>query len=170
MYIINICHDDTLKIIEYPVVTKNKKHLIKIPSFFWTSVAGLRAPLVEDLNSFPYTTKEPLFESMFSIIIENSRVHNYFSEKIIDAFSTFTVPIYFGCPNLNDFFDGSGVIQVDSVDELVDKVNSLQVGDYWNSVSSMSNNFNISRLYINFAERLRAVIFDKISSSRFLHR
>ena len=40
----------------------------------------------------------------FSMAIENSREDNYFSEKLTDCFLMDTMPIYYGCPNIKDFF------------------------------------------------------------------
>lgn len=47
---------------------------------------------------------------LFSIAIENCQINNYFTEKLIDCFVTRTVPIYWGCPNIADFFDPTGLI------------------------------------------------------------
>ena len=46
----------------------------------------------------------------FSVVIENAREKNYFSEKLIDAILCETVPIYWGCPNIGDFMDTAGMI------------------------------------------------------------
>ena len=47
---------------------------------------------------------------MFSIAIENSRNGCYFTEKILDCFTTRTVPIYWGCPDIGDYFDMNVII------------------------------------------------------------
>ena len=44
-------------------------------------------------------------------VIENMREPNYFSEKLVDAVLCSTVPIYWGCPNLDRFVDPDGIIQ-----------------------------------------------------------
>ena len=46
----------------------------------------------------------------YSVVIENVRERNYFSEKLIDAILCETVPIYLGCPNIADFLDPAGMI------------------------------------------------------------
>ncbi|MCH5377442.1 MAG: hypothetical protein JJ992_26070 [Planctomycetes bacterium] len=46
----------------------------------------------------------------YSVVIENVRQENYFSEKLIDAVLCETVPIYWGCPNLGDFMETSGMV------------------------------------------------------------
>ncbi len=40
----------------------------------------------------------------YTFVAENSRQPNYFSEKIADAFLSYTMPIYWGCPNLGHYF------------------------------------------------------------------
>ena len=52
----------------------------------------------ENLAPYPFDSKTPLFESMFSVIVENDDQPHYFTEKIVDALRTHTVPLYFGAP------------------------------------------------------------------------
>ena len=62
----------------------------------------------------PISYKEDgLCDYMFSVAIENSRVENYHTEKVHDCFATGTIPIYFGCPNIGDFFNPEGIIILD---------------------------------------------------------
>ncbi len=59
----------------------------------------------------PFGAKaEGLAPYRYSVVIENVREVNYFTEKLVDAVLCQTVPIYWGCPNVGDFFDTSGVI------------------------------------------------------------
>ena len=55
----------------------------------------------------PDDDKIHLFKSMYSVVVESSSEPNYFSEKLIDCLITKTIPIYWGCPNISDFFDTS---------------------------------------------------------------
>jgi len=65
----------------------------------------------QSLKYFPY-----------SIVMENDRYPSYFTEKITDCFATGTVPIYWGAPDIGDYFDMKGIIQVNSVDEIMDTI------------------------------------------------
>ncbi len=40
----------------------------------------------------------------YSIAMENSAQPNYWTEKISDCYLTWTMPIYWGCPNIHEFF------------------------------------------------------------------
>ncbi len=54
----------------------------------------------------------------FSIAIENSCIPNYFTEKIVDCFLTNTIPIYYGCPNIGDFFDINSMILIEDINDV----------------------------------------------------
>lgn len=41
----------------------------------------------------------------YTLALENQSVHNLFTEKIYDAFLGLAYPIYWGAPNLSDYFD-----------------------------------------------------------------
>jgi hypothetical protein len=46
------------------------------------------------------------------IVLENSRVPHYWSEKLADAFLANCLPIYHGCPNVNDYFPADAFIPI----------------------------------------------------------
>jgi len=53
----------------------------------------------------PNTTKwDGLEKYSYSIAIENSYKENYFSEKFTDCILSYTIPIYYGCPNISKYF------------------------------------------------------------------
>jgi len=67
---------------------------------------------------------------MFSIAVESSYEKNYFTEKLIDCLLTKTVPIYWGCPNIGDFFDDRGIIMFETYEEFLIKINSINEKTY----------------------------------------
>ncbi|QPI86180.1 hypothetical protein I3V23_04180 [Rhodobacterales bacterium HKCCA1288] len=46
-----------------------------------------------------------LWDYKYHICLENCIEENYWSEKLADPFLNFCYPIYYGCPNISDFFD-----------------------------------------------------------------
>jgi hypothetical protein len=78
----------------------------------------------------PNDDKINLFNSMFSIAVESSYEKNYFTEKLIDCLLTKTVPIYWGCPNISDFFDDRGIISFKTYEEFLIKINSINEKTY----------------------------------------
>ncbi len=57
------------------------------------------------------------FEAMgpykYSFAVENCRIPHCWTEKIIDSYLSWTMPIYFGCPNITDYFPKESMIQID---------------------------------------------------------
>lgn len=66
----------------------------------------------------------------YSIVIENGREANYFSEKLLDAVFCQTVPIYWGCPNIDQFCDSSSMIICETADDIRRAVASMSAEDY----------------------------------------
>ncbi len=40
----------------------------------------------------------------YHIVVENCAINNYFSEKLSDSFLASTYPLYYGCPNITEYF------------------------------------------------------------------
>ncbi|MGC4100696.1 glycosyltransferase family 10 domain-containing protein [Ferruginibacter sp.] len=52
----------------------------------------------------------------FSIAMENTAAPYYFTEKIHDCFLAYTVPLYYGCKNIDQFFPSRSFIRIDIED------------------------------------------------------
>jgi glycosyltransferase involved in cell wall biosynthesis len=87
---------------------------------------------------------EALKDYRFSIAIENGKCKNYFTEKILDCFLTGTIPIYHGCPNINEFFDIRGFYTFETFEELLEIINSLTEKDYESRHEFVKTNFKIA--------------------------
>jgi hypothetical protein len=85
---------------------------------------------------------------MFSIVVENTIKDYYFTEKLIDCFRTGTIPIYWGCPSIGDFFDLNGIIIFNSIEELNDIIHNLNEELYNSKLNSVIINFNKSKDYL----------------------
>ena len=57
-----------------------------------------------------------LADYQYSVAIENSVIDGYFTEKVFECFLTNTFPIYYGCPNLEDYFDNRAFARIDITD------------------------------------------------------
>lgn len=137
--------------------------IVSIPTKFWSS----KIRPVDPARMLPERTdgvvdKASLFESMFSFCPENLRQRNYFTEKILDCFATKTVPIYWGCPNIGDYFDEDGIIQVNSQYEFIEKVNSLTIDKYYQMKDHVEKNYLIGMKYCvpNLSERVKIEILN----------
>jgi hypothetical protein len=56
---------------------------------------------------------DALYPYKYSVVVENSFVPHYWTEKIADCFLAGTVPIYYGCPNLEEYFPEKSFIRFD---------------------------------------------------------
>ncbi|WP_306151925.1 hypothetical protein [Roseovarius sp. MMSF_3281] len=66
----------------------------------------------------------------YSVVIENVRERHYFTEKLVDAILCKTVPIYWGCPNIGDYFDTSGMVICDSAEDVRAALCAMSEDDY----------------------------------------
>lgn len=133
-----------------------KQNRIKNPIDFYISQHGG----VE--NSFNNKTlfelKNPLFDSQFHICIENSRQKNFFTEKLIDCLVTKTIPIYWGCENIENFFDTRGFIIANSFEDIINSCNSINENTYNEKAEFINKNFELSEKYITIIDRLETTI------------
>jgi len=98
---------------------------------------------------FPYSIeghlKYQLFEnSMFHIAIENTKNHNYISEKVIDCFMSYTLPIYWGTSTISNFFNKKGIIFFETKEELNEILNNLTEDDYYSRLAVIKENYEIA--------------------------
>jgi hypothetical protein len=84
---------------------------------------------------------EALSPYYYSIVIESWKGDYYFSEKLIDCICQGTIPIYWGCPSIDKFFDNRGIISFDSEEELYYILSDIVSDwDYHNRLAAIRNN------------------------------
>lgn len=49
----------------------------------------------------------------YSVVIQNSSSPDYWTDVVADSFLSWTVPIYYGCTNLEDYFPADAFIRID---------------------------------------------------------
>ncbi len=84
----------------------------------------------------------------FSLAIDNSREDYYFTEKLIDCFVTGTVPVYYGCPSISDYFDTRGMILINSADDFSNVVDLLNDQHYLSMMPYIRSNFEEAKKYL----------------------
>lgn len=95
----------------------------------------------------------------FHVAMENYSDGYYFTEKILNCFATKTVPIYYGCPHISEYFNSKGILQAKSPDDILGVVNTvLRDGDsiYESMRDAIEDNYKRAAKY----ERLEQPFFD----------
>lgn len=68
----------------------------------------------------------------FSVAAENACYKGYFSEKIITSYQATTIPIYWGCPNIAEYFNPDSFVNCHNyrnLDEVIDTVRQIDEND-----------------------------------------
>jgi hypothetical protein len=81
------------------------------------------------------TKLKVLGDYCFSIVTETCREDNLFTEWLLDCFAVGTVPIFWGAPNIHEFFDSVGIAQFDTVDRCQKILSRLSMGDWMKQLS-----------------------------------
>ena len=126
-----------------------------IPRKFWISGRGGPEPVDGDNEIFPVSEssmkpadKWPLFAPwQFNIAVESARENDYFTEKLVDCFLSKTVPVYWGCPNIGEYFDTAGMILVENADDLFNKLRALPPDAYAAMQDAIEKNFKKAQWY-----------------------
>lgn len=134
----------------------NNRHLIKPKTVFYSSTrfitnqkswnGQLFSETIHD-GLLPNDDKINLFKSMFSIVIESNKEPWYFSEKIVDALLTKTIPIYWGCTNIGTFFDERGIMSFNTIEEFFEKINTINENTYEQMLPYVQKNYETAKQY-----------------------
>jgi hypothetical protein len=134
---------------------------IPIPYIFFRSSHGTPLPEITVNPIYTSPSKFNLFgEFQFSIVIENSKQLNYFTEKLIDCLITKTVPIYWGCPNIGEYFNTRGMILLNSssVEECISKLAALTPDTYRQFLPVIEENYARALQYVNVESNINRAL------------
>ena len=101
-----------------------------------------------------FCSKEGLNDYYFSIAIENNYRNNAFSEKINDCFLTGTIPIYFGTPNIGNYFNSNGILSFSNLEELNKIMATISKERYMELIAAVKDNFIRAQKYLVLEDRL----------------
>lgn len=85
--------------------------------------------------------KDALIPYAFTIVVKNSKENGYFSDHIMDPLLTGTVPIYWGTPDIGDYFDKRGIISFDTIEDLDKILDYLNFDMYKSMLFYIQENF-----------------------------
>jgi hypothetical protein len=97
----------------------------------------------------PFESKtEPLKDYRFSITVMNAKHENYFTETLVDTFRCGTIPIFWGCDNIGEFFNEKGILKFDTGEQLFKILDSLSEEKYLEMLPYAQENFEIAKKYV----------------------
>jgi hypothetical protein len=129
-----------------------------LPVTWFRSSKGMIMPKLGN-NPIIGDSKVPLFlDYQYSVVIENCRENNYFTEKLIDCLITKTIPIYYGCPNISNWFDTRGwiILETMSIQEFRAKCGKLP--NYHAHINVINENFERAKQYSDLKVNLQRVM------------
>lgn len=127
------------------------------------SQGHLTEPLpVTKHRSPPYlpTKHSMLVPFQYSIIVENSRHNNNFTEKLNDCLATKTIPIYWGAPNVGVFYNQSSILSFDSYQELEEVLEKLTPSFYASKQAAIEENYHKALTYADRTGNIARAIID----------
>jgi hypothetical protein len=90
---------------------------------------------------------EALRDYRFQLVIENVRADWWFTEKLIDCFATGTVPIYWGCPSIDRYFNPWGMLRAKNLDDAELMVAALLEETYNFMLPAIRDNFERAKSF-----------------------
>jgi hypothetical protein len=128
---------------------------VSLPITWFRSSKG---PALPNFGNNPLIgdSKDPLFlDYQFSVVIENCRLNNYFTEKLIDCLITKTIPIYYGCPNISNWFDTRGWIILESTSIQEFRMKCTRLPNYAAHINVINENFERAKQYIDLSTNIQ---------------
>ncbi len=96
--------------------TKQQKHTLHYKRYHFIQHIKREIP---EMDLFGHGVKEmddkaeALADYQYHIAIENHYAIHHWTEKLSDPYLAYCLPIYYGCPNINDYFPEDSYIAVD---------------------------------------------------------
>lgn len=85
----------------------------------------------------------------YNIALENDKYDYYFTEKIMNCFAAKTIPIYYGCPSIGDFFNINGIIIIKepTLESIQEALSICSEDDYESRREAIEDNFERVKKY-----------------------
>lgn len=133
---------DTLKAMNVPEKTRNVSFITSKKKSFQGHrhrlkfLEKMRGNVNFDLFGYGFEELSDKWNGLapyrYTIVVENYSGPYYWSEKLADSYLSFTMPIYFGCTNITDFFPRKSFISLHIDDkDCIEKLKKIIASDLW---------------------------------------
>jgi len=104
-----------------------------------------------------------LLEYQYSLAIENSRQLSYISEKFTDCILAGVVPVYWGAPNVRDFFPADSFVELESIkiQDMERRFQSLTSESYEASLPAIAEAQKLLATRYNLISLIESVLSEK---------
>lgn len=112
---------------------------------------------------------EGVYPYKYSLAVENFAGHDYFTEKIIDVFLSWSMPIYFGCRNITEYFPEEAMILVDinKPEEAIERIREAVANKAWErNLDAIEHSRNLILDKYQFFPFVSKLIREEIASNR----
>ena len=84
------------------------------------------------------------------------------TEKLFDCFIGKAITIYWGCPNVEEYFNMDGVLRFENYDDLIRVLQSITPDTYQEKAAAIEDNFNRTISTYSQTNRLGKVIEENL--------
>lgn len=127
----------------------NRKNEIKVPTKFFETYGDRH-----NIERARIDKEEVFGDTQFGVAIENFSHRGFFTEKILDCFLMKTIPIYWGCPNIEDFFNKEGIIKFEDADDFIYISNQLTDNFYNSKKDIIEENYQLALQYVDYEQNI----------------
>ncbi len=83
--------------------------------------------------------EDTLLDYYYQVVVENDVLGYYFTEKILDCFMSFTIPVYIGATKISQFFNPDGIIQIspkdyNNISEIIKKLDKQYYEEHLDAI------------------------------------
>lgn len=107
-----------------------------------------------DIEKARIGREEVYSTSQYNVAIENFHKRGWFTEKLIDCFLLKTIPLYWGCSNIGDFFNKEGIIEFGDVDDLIYITSQLDEKYYQSKLKYIEENHQEALNWLSYQKAL----------------
>ena len=108
---------------------------------------------------------EVISTSKYHIVLENDSKYNLISEKLYDSYLGLSFPIYYGAPNINNYFDKNSLETID-INDITGSIKKIENVIENNLYEKNLNLINLGKDKVlndyNFFNRICEIIDNKI--------
>ena len=155
---------DTTKDANVSLIASAKKdlegHRLRHEIVDWAACEGIDLDVM-GRGYKPFDLKsEGLARYRYSVIIENAREPNYFTEKLVDSVLCETVPIYWGAPNIGRFFDVDGMVLCENSADIQNAILHADKEGYSKRLPALKNNKRLAVFWANLENRAAKAVLE----------